>query len=411
MIDELQQKKTLWAIVPLFLVLFIDSMGLGLLFPILNAILVDPNTPFLTQALTINERQTLYGLTVGVFMICWFFGAAILGDLSDTVGRRKSLLICLCGAFLGYLISAIAVILHSLLLLMFGRIIAGFTAGSQPIAQAAIIDISSEENKPRNIGLILLAISLGFVFGPIIGGILSDKNLVRWFDFSTPLYFASIISLLNALLLWVFFKETFTQTGPIKIKFHHAINIFISAFRHEKIWDLSIAFFVMLIGWSSFFVFIPLYLYEVLHFSVLQNSLFLSVLSLGFAVGCAFLVDLFARYFLLKRIVIVSLLMTAFFLVLLLLFIHYKIIWLFIFIIGIALALAYSTIIVIFSHQVSQNEQGWVMGVTGAILALCFGITSFFVGFIANLNIVLPLVISSICLAASGIILYFFDVR
>ncbi len=75
-------------------------------------------------------------------MICWFFGAAILGDLSDSVGRKKSLMICLIGAFLGYLLSAIAIAFHNFWFLILGRIIAGFTSGSQPIAQAAIVDIS-----------------------------------------------------------------------------------------------------------------------------------------------------------------------------------------------------------------------------------------------------------------------------
>ncbi len=184
-------------------------MGLSLLFPVLNAIIINNHSNFLPAATTIATRDFLYGLTVSIFMTCWFFGAAILGDLSDTLGRKNALLLCLIGSFLDYLLSAFAVGIHSLTFLILGRVIAGFTAGSQPIPEAAIVDVSSEAYKARNIGLILLAILFGFIIGPIIGGVLSDSRFVSWFGFSTPLYFASLISLINAFLLGWLFDETF----------------------------------------------------------------------------------------------------------------------------------------------------------------------------------------------------------
>src|SRR3990167_9514251 len=139
------KRTTFAAIAPLFLVLFIDGMGLSLLFPVLNSIIVDPHSDFLATSVFDSTRDLLYGVTVGIFMICWFFGAAFLGDLSDMIGRKKALMICLMGSFLGYLLSAFAVLAHSLLFLIIGRVVAGFTAGSQPIAQAAIVDISEPE--------------------------------------------------------------------------------------------------------------------------------------------------------------------------------------------------------------------------------------------------------------------------
>src|SRR5690242_15559459 len=109
----MNKKNSLMSIFPLFLVLFIDGMGLGLLFPILNTIIIEPNSGFLAVSTTEWLRNFYYGLTIGIFMICWFFGATILGDLSDTIGRKESLMICLIGAFLGYVISALAILCHS----------------------------------------------------------------------------------------------------------------------------------------------------------------------------------------------------------------------------------------------------------------------------------------------------------
>src|SRR3990167_6391779 len=194
---------------PLFLVLFIDSMGLGLVFPVLNELVFEPNFHFLNIELSDGLRHFIYGFTISIFMFCWFFGAAFLGDLSDQIGRKKALMVCLLGASVGYLLSAIAVLWKSYTLLLVGRIVAGLTAGSQSIAQAAFVDISKPEHKARNLGLILFFTSMGFVFGPIAGGVLSDTDLVPWFNYAVPFYFAAIISLLNAALLLFLFHETF----------------------------------------------------------------------------------------------------------------------------------------------------------------------------------------------------------
>src|SRR5260221_8748022 len=182
---------------PLFLAIFVDGMGLGLLFPILNTLLVDPQAGFINVNLNLSMRHFAFGATISIYMLCWFFGAAYLGDLSDIIGRKKSLLISLAGSSIGYFIAGIAVGFHSLTLLILGRIIAGFTAGSQSIAQASIIDISTPEHKTRNIGYILFFCSIGFICGPLCGTFFSNNHIVSWFNFTTPFYFASIVSLVN----------------------------------------------------------------------------------------------------------------------------------------------------------------------------------------------------------------------
>ncbi|KTD35809.1 transporter of the major facilitator superfamily (MFS) [Legionella nautarum] len=400
------KEKSLASMFPLFLVLFIDGMGLGLLFPILNTILIDPQAGFLPLDISLGLRDFYYGLTIGIFMICWFFGAAILGDLSDNVGRKKSLMICLIGAFLGYSISAMAILYHNFWLLILGRIIAGFTSGSQPIAQAAIVDISPEEHKAQNIGLILLSVSLGFVFGPIFGGLLSDSRIVSWFNFETPMYFAAALSLLNAFLLQWSFQETFAKTSnKITIQWHHAMHIFISAFKHDAIKKYSIVLLVMIFGWSNYFSFISMYLSQIYHYSTMQNSFFLAVMGLGFSLGCGYIVNFCTKRYTFEPIVIIGLTLTAVFVLATLLINEEWVAWVAALLIGISLSVAYSVLLTIFSNQVSQNEQGWVMGVTGSVMALCFGLTSVFTGIIAHVGAVLPMILATVGLAGSAGIL------
>jgi len=268
-------KNFLLAASPLFLVLFIDSMGLGLVFPVLNALVFEPSVHFIHADLTKNARNILFGITVSIFMFCWFFGAAFLGDLSDQIGRKKSLMICLVGAVIGYIFSAMAIVFSSYSLLLLGRVVAGFTAGSQSIAQAAIVDISAPEHKARNLGLILFFTSLGFAVGPMVGGILSDSSLVHWFNYAMPFYFAALVSLINTILLWMLFHETFFHEHKIKFKLHHAIEIFIAAFKDKKIRGLSVILLVMIFGWSGFYSFISMYLLQVYHFTSLQTGFYM----------------------------------------------------------------------------------------------------------------------------------------
>ncbi len=391
---------------PLFLVLFIDGMGLGLLFPILNTILLEPQADFLSSQISTSLRAMYYGFTVGIFMICWFFGAAILGDLSDNIGRKKALLICLIGSFLGYFISAIGIIGHSFLILISGRIVAGFTAGSQPIAQAAIVDVSSDSDKARNIGLILLSVSLGFVFGPIFGGLLSEPKLVSWFSFETPMYFASALSLLNAFFLYWFFQETYKSTGiKKKIRWQHAIDIFISAFKHPQIRFYFLVFLVMIFGWSNYFTFISVFLTQTYHYTIMQNSLFLALIGVGFSLGCGYLVNYFTKLFNFESIVVTSLLVTGTAVLITLLATQQWVAWVAAFFIGCSISISWSVLLTLFSDQVSDQEQGWVMGVTGSISALCFGLTSIFTGSMTQIGAGLPMTLSILGLIVSAILL------
>lgn len=402
-----QNNRGLLAVAPLFLVLLIDSMGLGLLFPILNSVLVAHTSHFLPAGMSNMLRTFLYGFVMSIFMLSWFFGSAILGDLSDNVGRKRALTICLLGAFVGYGFSAIAMPLHSVVLLVIGRVVAGFTAGSQPIAQAAIVDVSPPEHKTRNIGMILLAVSVGFVLGPIAAGVLSDSTLVSWFDFSTPFYFAALISLLNAILLWVTFTETFEPVARKKITLYRAFSIFVSAFKHEKIRGLSVVLLVMMFGWSNYFTFSSLFMLQRYQATTFEVSMFLAVMGVGFSIGCGFLVDFCAKRYQPQQSVVFSLLVATVFIALTAATHEEIYAWISVLINGVFIAIAYSTLIAMFSDQVGPNEQGWVMGVTGSISALCFGVTTLLTGLVAHWGPGLPMWFGALGMFLSALSLRF----
>ncbi|HSW93608.1 MAG TPA: MFS transporter [Gammaproteobacteria bacterium] len=401
------QQNFFVAAAPLFLVLFIDSMGLGLVFPILNALVFEPTAHFIHADLTKSVRDILFGVTISIFMFCWFFGAAFLGDLSDQIGRKKSLMICLLGAVVGYVLSAVAVIFSSYGLLLLGRIVAGFTAGSQSIAQAAIVDISEPAHKARNLGLILFFTSLGFALGPMIGGVLSDANLVHWFNYAMPFYFAATVSLINSILLWKLFHETFFHEHKIRFKLYHAIEIFVAAFKDEKIRELSIIMLVMIFGWSGFYSFISMYLFHTYHFTALQTGFYMGLMGAGFGIGTGFLVDWVTKRFSLKQCMMMGCLLAALGTVLTITAPAQIYVWFDVLIVSIAIALAYSAILTIFSNQVDADSQGWIMGITGSIMAFAFGLNGLLVGLLASVGPKMPMIVTAACLTLAAVLMKF----
>jgi len=232
-------------ILPLFIVIFIDTLGGSLLLPLLPTMFINPSTSIVASTVSPTERYFLFGLTQGISSIAMFFGAPILGDLSDRLGRKRILLLTLFATFISYLMAVSAVILCSVSLLLLGRVVAGFMGGSLSTAQAAIVDISSSDNRTTNIGYILFAVSLGSILGPLISGTLSNPRWISWFQVTTPLYFAALISLLNIIYLYYIFKETYVPLEKKPIRFFSGLSVFISAFTIPSIFRITLAFLFM----------------------------------------------------------------------------------------------------------------------------------------------------------------------
>jgi DHA1 family tetracycline resistance protein-like MFS transporter len=141
----------------------LDAVGIGLIFPILPALLRDVGH--------ITEVATLLGLMLALYSGCQFLFSPVLGVLSDRFGRRPVLLVSLAGAALDYLIMAFA---PQMWMLVVGRAVAGITSANMAVATAYITDISSEEERAKRFGLFHAMFGIGFIIGPVLGGVLGD---------------------------------------------------------------------------------------------------------------------------------------------------------------------------------------------------------------------------------------------
>ncbi|ANH82965.1 tetracycline resistance MFS efflux pump [Niabella ginsenosidivorans] len=168
----------------IFITMTIDIIGWGLIIPVMPPLIAD------LKHISIQATSKWGGYLIVAFSSMQFLFAPLLGNLSDRYGRRPVILLSLLGFCVDYLILAFA---HNYSLLMVGRILSGITGASFTAATAYIADISTQETRTKNFGLIGAAFGLGFIIGPALGGLLAGWGL------RAPFFAAAILCFINFL--------------------------------------------------------------------------------------------------------------------------------------------------------------------------------------------------------------------
>jgi DHA1 family tetracycline resistance protein-like MFS transporter len=171
---------------------FIDVLGIGLIIPVMP-VLVGQFVPGR------DEQALWYGIMAAVFGLLQFLFMPMLGAISDRVGRRPVLLYSMAGMCLNFLVTAWA---PGLAWLFLGRVIGGVSAASMSVASAYASDVSTPENRAKSFGKIGAAFGLGFICGPVLGGLLGEISLVL------PFYVAGALAAANFVYGWFFVPES-----------------------------------------------------------------------------------------------------------------------------------------------------------------------------------------------------------
>ncbi|HWI16909.1 MAG TPA: MFS transporter [Vicinamibacterales bacterium] len=175
-------------LVVIFVTVFIDLLGFGIIIPLL---------PFYAESF--GASAFTIGLLGTSFSLMQFLFSPIWGRWSDKIGRKPIILVGLMGSCLSYLALALST---SLALVFVARIVGGIAGANIPTAQAYIADVTTPENRARGMGMVGAAFGLGFIFGPAIGGLLSR------FGPETPMWFASALCLANFIAAWFLLPES-----------------------------------------------------------------------------------------------------------------------------------------------------------------------------------------------------------
>ena len=179
---------------PLFVILAavtLDAVGIGLIFPILPRLLA--------EVTHVSNIAPYVGLMFALYAAIQFIFSPVLGVMSDRFGRRPVLLISLAGAAVDYLFMAFA---PELWMLVVGRAIAGLTSANMAVATAYITDITPEEQRAQRFGLFHAMFGIGFIIGPVLGGLLGDV----WVR--APFVAAAVLNGLNFALAFFILPES-----------------------------------------------------------------------------------------------------------------------------------------------------------------------------------------------------------
>jgi MFS family permease len=382
----------------LLAVVFVDLIGQGLVFPIINELVMDPKLVFLPVSSSDATRHYDYGLVIGIFFFAWFLGAVYIAKLSDTIGRKNAIMICLFGAFVGYLITIASLYMDSLWMLILGRAITGFTAGNQPIAQAAMIDASKDDaEKARNMGFIVAGISAGLVGGPIIGGLLSDKTILGDIaSIKLPFYCALVLILATIILVQLSFKDIRQSREKLKIDPLEIFTLLLRIREKPIVARLSIVYLCFMTANVSFYIFMDNYLTSRFGIGLFGTSMAMMILGIALAASSTFFVDpvlgRFGKRPVIAALTVIMAISSILFIVTPLPVFCYVFIATYYFGFGIA----YPALLGIFSVSVSDDEQGWVMGVTTAGFTLAAGVMSLIGGVLMAVDIRMPFYICTV---------------
>lgn len=191
----------------IFFTVTLDTVGLGIIIPVMPSLIRE-----LIQG-DISQASTYGGWLTFCYAFTQFFFASVLGNLSDRYGRRPVLLMSLFGFSVNYLFMGFA---PSIFWLFVGRIVAGISGASHTVAAAYIADISTPQKKAQNFGLLGAAFGLGFIIGPVIGGALGHYD-PRW-----PFFAAAGLSFLNFLYGYFVVPESLKPEHRRKFEWRNA---------------------------------------------------------------------------------------------------------------------------------------------------------------------------------------------
>lgn len=413
-----EQKSAKQLLLPVFVTVFIDMLGATIVLPILAPLLTDLSSGMLpvdtsnlslaaVEAIKAN-RNLIFGFLIAIFPFAQFFGAPLLGAWADKVGRKKVLLISLIGTFLGYVLFAAGIEYSLVWLLFISRALDGFTGGNISIAFSAISDVSKPENKAKNFGLVSMAFALGFIVGPVLGGVFSDENISSYFSFQTPFIIAAVLCLLNIFLVKKYFFETLRKPSTKPFNLVQGFDNIWRAFRSKKLQILFLVMFLVAFGFNLFTQFLQVFFIEKFEYDVSDIGYFFAFVGVWIAFTQGYLIGKVGKKFAANKIVTFACLGLS---IIILLYIFPTKSYLLYFLapfIAMTQGLIRPNLLAMISNKVSDDEQGEIMGINQSVQSLGMMIPPIIAGFIVSVNVHYPILLASVFVFLAFITIVFF---
>ncbi len=408
------RKSPLFALI---FTIFLDLVGFGILIPVFPALISEGSAFRVTpEAWTFTQGLVMLGWLQAIYPFCTFLAAPILGQLSDRHGRRPVLAFSIFGTAVGYLIFAVGITTANIPLLFIGRGLDGLTGGNIAVAQAAIGDISTDQNRAKNFGLMGAAFGMGFVIGPYLGGKLSSPSVSfyglfhtpSWFGAATPFLFAAVLAFLNCAAILLYLPET------IKEKFHggrihlaKSLSNIVSGFSSERLRVPLMSAFLFNGGFTFFTTFFGVYLLNKFNFTASSLGDYFALVGIFIAMSQVILVPRVAKKFVDFKVLRFSLfgnsmMMMVFFLIPAT---HKELLFLSIPLFAAFNGLTMTNMTSLINRSSAMGQQGQSMGIYSSVQSLASVPSAVLVGYITSgVTSNQPLIVSALCIGLSGLL-------
>ncbi len=366
-------KKTL----TLLLVVFIDLVGFGIVIPIL---------PILIERA--GGGPFLVGVVIAIFSLFQFIFSPVLGRLSDKYGRRPILILSSFINSMSYFLIFFSQIFWVILL---ARIIAGIGSANISVAQAYIADTSASHERTKRMALLGAAFGLGFIVGPLIGGVVSQM-----FGIGAPFLIPAVLSLINTVLIFIILPESNKVLQKhIKIEFFN-LKVTREVLRPKNMAFLLFLFFFINLALALIIGVFPIYSQIKFGWNEAQNGYYFGLIGIGSFITQVYLIRLLLKKWDETQIIRMALVVFG----VAVMFIGLSPVGFLVLILGPFTSLGFSLLNVnvqsLISLESKADEQGVVLGVSQSFASLARVIGPLMGGAIATFNIGMPYVVSGI---------------
>lgn len=392
-----QSKSSLSLLLVLFVV-FIDWMGIGLVYPMFSSMLFHTKNAFLDPEATNTVRSWYLGLLLASTSLSQFFSGPILGALSDQIGRRPTFLYSLLIGAAGYFLCMLGVYWKSVAFLFIARLVVGVSTGNAAIVSATVADLSTDENKAKNFGLFSMACGLGFAVGPFLGGSFAEDG------FEIPFLIAALAILLSFVLVYFFFKETHIGKHRTKIRLDEGIKNLKKALHMHGLRAIFLSNVFFCFGWSFFYEFIPVAWISDYAFTPKQIGLAYAYGAGFYALSAGVLIRPFLNRFKHSDLLFYSMVALAILMVALLVKPPAYWVWIYLPFFNFLVAMIWPTANTMVSDFSTKEAQGETLGVYQSLQAAAFGLSPLIAGPLVASSPHLPILTAGITMLVGAII-------
>lgn len=391
----------------IFLFAFLEHTSINLMIPLLTLIFFDIHFSLFPLDTSLAIRSFWYGLATATYQVGGVIGSPLLGYISDYYGRGIVLKICGVGVLLSALLGMGSLFFCSITLILMSRLMGGACL-SNAVGQAAISDLSTNQNKMMQMGYFQSTIALGAFLGPLLSAFFMRPFFSEKLHLFSPFMISFLIGLLGFYILFKPLQNKSLLTVNQKPFSWKNIKNLIS---NHNIIKISLGLLLNQLSWSLYYQYITPLLKQQFSTDASHICLFFSLIAAYIILGSSIGLNLIKRYiFSTQKIVLLGSLIMLAGLLLNCSGIHLNqvyLIWFSAFFIGIGDVIIFSAFVTLYSDAVSSHQQGAVMGICLIIRQLAWTLTGIFGGIAFGIFPALPLIISPLSISLLILLLIF----